>query len=141
LDLQPSGSSSPQVEVGQEAQSTERNDLELIPVDNPSEVPGWVAPFDSAQLRSLLAVAIPPSQSGNWWFPPSSSTPTPGQLFLPAPDQTEVVTQQGSHPDSPDDGSKGKKRKLTPMSISGKHIPLTEFPYNFANLWLRHWLI
>jgi hypothetical protein len=32
---------------------------------------------------------------------------------------------------SPDDSS---NRKLTPMSISGKHIPLTEFPYSFANL-------
>jgi hypothetical protein len=74
------------VEVGQEAQSMERNDLELIPVDNPSEVSEWVAPFDSTQLRSLLVVAIPPSQSGNWWFAPSSSTPTPGQLLLPTPD-------------------------------------------------------
>jgi hypothetical protein len=53
------------VEVGQEAQSMERNDIELIPADNPSKVPEWVAPFDSAQLRSLLAAAIPPSQSGN----------------------------------------------------------------------------
>jgi hypothetical protein len=112
----------------------ERNDLELIPIDNPSEVPEWVAPFDSTQLRSLLAVAIPPSWNGNWRFAPSSSTPTPGQLLLPSPDQVEVVAQQGSHPDCPDDSSKRKKRKLTPMSISGKHIPLTEFPYNFANL-------
>jgi hypothetical protein len=49
------------VEVGQEAQSMERNDLQLIPVDNPSEVLKWVAPFDFAQLRSLLAPAIPSS--------------------------------------------------------------------------------
>jgi hypothetical protein len=134
LDLQPSRSSSPHVEVGQEAQSMERNDLEPIPIDNLSEVPEWVAPFDSAQLRSLLAAAIPPSQSGNWWFAPSSSTPTPSQLLLPAPDQAEAVAQQGSHPDSPNDRSKRKKRKLSLMSVSGKHIPLTEFPYNFANL-------
>jgi hypothetical protein len=57
------------VEVGQEAQSMERNDLQLIT----TEVPEWVAPFDFAQLRSLLAVAIPPSQNGNWWLAPSSS--------------------------------------------------------------------
>jgi hypothetical protein len=130
LDLQPSGSSS----LGQEAQSMERNDLQLIPIDNPSEVPEWVAHFDSAQLRSLLAAAIPSSQSGNWWFAPSSSTPTPSQLLLPAPDQAEAVAQQGSHHDSLDDSSKRKKRKVTPMSVSGKHIPLTKFPYNFANL-------
>jgi hypothetical protein len=61
------------VEVGQEAQSMERNDLQLITTENPSEVPEWVAPFDFAQLRSLLAVAIPPSQNGNWWLAPSSS--------------------------------------------------------------------
>jgi hypothetical protein len=54
------------VEVGQEAQSMERNDLQLITTENPSEVPEWVAPFDSVQLRSLLAVAIPLSHSGNW---------------------------------------------------------------------------
>jgi hypothetical protein len=135
LDLQPSGSSSSHVEVGQEAQSMEWNDLELIPIDNPSEVPKWVAPFDSAQLRSLLAAAIPPSQSGNWWFSLSISTPTLGQLLLPAPDPAEAAAQQGSHHhDSPIDSSNRKRRKLTPMSVSGKHIPLTEFPYNFANL-------
>jgi hypothetical protein len=67
------------VEVGQEAQSMERNDLQLITIENPSGVPEWVVPFDSAQLRSLLAVAIPPPQSGNWWFAPSSSTPIPAQ--------------------------------------------------------------
>jgi hypothetical protein len=61
------------VEVGQEAQSMERNDLELILTDNPSKVPEWVAPFDSTQLRSLLAAAIPPSPIGNWWFAPSNS--------------------------------------------------------------------
>jgi hypothetical protein len=72
------------VEVGQEAQSMERNDLQLITIENPSEVPEWVTPFHSAQLRSLLAAAISPSQSGNWWFAPSISTPTPGQLFLPS---------------------------------------------------------
>jgi hypothetical protein len=49
------------VEVGQEAQSMERNDLPLITTENPSEVPKWVTPFDSAQLKSLLAAAIPPS--------------------------------------------------------------------------------
>jgi hypothetical protein len=49
------------VEVGQEAQSMERNDLQLITTENPSEEPKWVAPFDSTQLRSLLAAAIPPS--------------------------------------------------------------------------------
>jgi hypothetical protein len=65
LDLQPSRSSSPHAEVGQEAQSMERNDLQLLYVDNPSEVPDWVAPFDFAQLRSLLAAVIPPLQSGN----------------------------------------------------------------------------
>jgi hypothetical protein len=79
LDLQPFGSSNPHVEVGQEAQSMERNDLQLITIENPSGVPEWVVPFDSAQLRSLLAVAIPPPQSGNWWFAPSSSTPIPAQ--------------------------------------------------------------
>jgi hypothetical protein len=46
------------VEVGQEAQSMERNDLQLITSENPSEVPEWVAPFDSAQLRSLLVAMI-----------------------------------------------------------------------------------
>jgi hypothetical protein len=46
------------VEVGQEAQSMERNDLQLITTKNPSEVPEWVAPFDSAQLRSLLVATI-----------------------------------------------------------------------------------
>jgi hypothetical protein len=53
------------VEVGQEARSMEMIDLGLIPIDDPSEVPEWVAPFDSAQLRSLRAAAILPSQSGN----------------------------------------------------------------------------
>jgi hypothetical protein len=53
------------VEVGQEAQSMEKNDLQLITTENPSEVPEWVAPFDSAQLRSLLATMIPPSKSSN----------------------------------------------------------------------------
>jgi hypothetical protein len=53
------------VEIGQEAQSMERNDLQLITTKNPSEVPEWVAPFDSVQLRSLLVAAIPPSQSSN----------------------------------------------------------------------------
>jgi hypothetical protein len=86
LDLQPSGSSSLHVEVGKEAQSMERNDLQLITTKNPSEVPEWVAPFDSVQLKSLLAVVIPPSQRGNWWCAPSSSTPTPGQLLLLALD-------------------------------------------------------
>jgi hypothetical protein len=74
------------VEVGHKAQSMERNDLQLITTENPSEVPEWVAPFDSAQLTSLLAVAILSSQSSNWWFAPSSSTPTRAQLLLPAPD-------------------------------------------------------
>jgi hypothetical protein len=74
------------VKVGQEAQSMERNDLQLITTENPSEVPEWVAHFDSAQLSSLLATAIPPSQRGNWWFAPCSSTPTLGQLLLLAPD-------------------------------------------------------
>jgi hypothetical protein len=134
LDLQPSRSCSPHVEFGQEAQSMERNDIELIHVDNPSKVLEWVAPFDSIQLRSLHAAAIPLSQSGNWCFTPSSSTPTLGQLLHPSPDQEDAVAQQGSHPNSLDDSSKRNKRKLTPMSISGKHIPLTEFPYNLANL-------
>jgi hypothetical protein len=71
----------------------ERNDLELIPIDNPSKVPEWVAPFDSAQLKSLLATVIPQSQSSNWLFAPSSSTPTPSQLLLPTPKQAKVVTQ------------------------------------------------
>jgi hypothetical protein len=74
LDLQPDESSNPQVEVGQEAQSMERNDLQLITTENPSEVPEWVAHFDSAQLISLLAAVIPPSQSSNWWFAPSQSS-------------------------------------------------------------------
>jgi hypothetical protein len=134
LDHQPSRSSNPHVEVGQEAHSMERNDLQLITTKNSSEVPELVEPFDSTQLRSLLVATIPPSQSSNWWFAPSSSTLTSGQLLLLAPDQVEAVAQQGSHLDSPDDSSKRKKRKLTPMSILGKHIPLTEFSYNFANL-------
>jgi hypothetical protein len=109
------------VEVGEEAQSMERNDLQLITTENPSEVPKWVAPFDSAQLRSLLAATIPLSHSSNWWFALSNSTPTPSQLLLLAPN-------------SPDDSSNRKKRKLTPMFVSGKPIRLTEFPYSFANL-------
>jgi hypothetical protein len=112
----------------------ERSDLQLITTKNPSDVPEWVAHFNSTQLISVLAAAIPPSQRGNWWFAPFSSTLTPGQLLLLAPDQAEAVAQQGSYPDSPDDSSKRKKRKLAPMFVSSKHIPLTEFPYNFANL-------
>jgi hypothetical protein len=54
LDLQPDGSSSPPVEVGQEAQSMERNDLQLITIENPYEVPEWVARFDSTQLKSYF---------------------------------------------------------------------------------------
>jgi hypothetical protein len=42
LDLQPSGSSNPHVEVVQEAQSMERNDIQLITTENPFEVPEWV---------------------------------------------------------------------------------------------------
>jgi hypothetical protein len=76
-------SSSPHVEVGQEAQSMERNDLQVVHVDNPSEVRDWVAPFDSAQLRSLHVAAIPPSQSRNWWV--ANAGPSPGQLLLPVP--------------------------------------------------------
>jgi hypothetical protein len=54
LDLQPSGSSSPHVEVGQGAQSMERNGLQLIPVDNPSDVPEWVAPSDLLNSEAYL---------------------------------------------------------------------------------------
>jgi hypothetical protein len=61
FDPQPSRSSYPHTKVGQEVQSMESNDLQLITTENPSEVPEWVVPFDSAQLRSLLVTAIPPS--------------------------------------------------------------------------------
>jgi hypothetical protein len=62
----------------------ERNDLQLVPIDNPFEVLDSVALFDSAQLRSLLAAVIPPSQSGNWWF--ANAGPSSSQLLLPSTD-------------------------------------------------------
>jgi hypothetical protein len=95
-------------------------------------VPDWVAPFDSAQFRSLLAATILPSQCSNWRF--ANAGPSHGQLLLPTPDQVEEVAQQGSDIQSRNKSKKNKekeredsqedsrkKRKLSPMSVSRKH--------------------
>jgi hypothetical protein len=60
LDLQPSGSSSPHVEVGQEDQTMERNDLQLIPVEEGA--PSLTLP--AIEKVGVLSLTLPTVEGG-----------------------------------------------------------------------------
>jgi hypothetical protein len=62
------GASEENVEPGQEIQSQDKEDLQLIVPDNSDEMPSWVQPFDSQQLRDLLKVAMQSAQGSTWWL-------------------------------------------------------------------------
>jgi hypothetical protein len=55
------------VESDQEIQSQDKEDLQLVIPKNTAEMPSWVQPFDSQQLRDLLKVAMQGAQGSAWW--------------------------------------------------------------------------
>jgi hypothetical protein len=55
------------MESDQEVQSQDKEDLQLIIPEKTEEMPNWVQPFDSQQLRDLLKVAMQGAQSNVWW--------------------------------------------------------------------------
>jgi hypothetical protein len=101
LDLPPSGNSSPHQEIGPKVQSLERNDLQLVIANDPSEIPNWLEPFETTQLRNLLSATISPPQTSSSWFSNSgpntldaSFTPAPEHPLLPALEQMESALVQ-----------------------------------------------
>jgi hypothetical protein len=53
--------------AGSEAQSMEREDLQIVLSDNAEIMPEWVQPFDSHQLRDLLKEDRQGYQTNAWW--------------------------------------------------------------------------
>jgi hypothetical protein len=51
-------SSEEHMEINQEAQSKDKEDLQLIVPENIDEILSWVQLFDSKQLKDLLKVAM-----------------------------------------------------------------------------------
>jgi hypothetical protein len=58
LDDQNSFNPETQPEDNMEVQSVENSNLQLVVKGNEDETPSWIAPFDTPQLRKLLASAV-----------------------------------------------------------------------------------